>query len=119
MIELSIKLYQLHELTEKARQKAISEHRGFILSTMAPEDFISGDPEHDTPEKLQEAQELEQDYYLFNDEPIIESLEINEYLFYADGALCHCCHYTGGPKKGTVEIIIHGETYTLQEVTAV
>jgi hypothetical protein len=59
----------------------------------------------------------EYNYILMNDEPVIENIEINEYYFYFDGSMCDVCHYSGGPKKGTTEIKIHGETFTIKEKT--
>lgn len=79
---IMIKLYTLDELSEQARKKAIEEHRQFELSIMTPEDFISGVPEYDTEEELQKAYDAEYDYYLMNDEPIIENIEANNYYFY-------------------------------------
>lgn len=87
MKTVSLNIYELHELNEKARNKAIEDHRIFLLSEMRPEDFISGDPEYDTPEELEKAYNSEYDYYLFNDEPIIESIECNEYFFYENGEI--------------------------------
>jgi hypothetical protein len=93
---VSITLFQFDELSDKAQEKAIYEHRNFMLSTMTPTDFISGCPEYDTPEKLQEAYDLEYDYYLMEDEPIIESIQINEYWFFCDGTLANVTAYPNG-----------------------
>ena len=116
MIETIIHLYQFDELQERAQQKAIQDHREFLLSTMQPSDFISGCPEYDTPEELQKQYESEYEYYLFNDEPITESIEINEYYYFFDGTLANVTHYTGGPRAGKLLINIHGETdlFTLE-----
>lgn len=93
---ITINLYSFDELSETAKQYAINEHRDFLLSTMSKDDFISGDEEYDTPEKLQEQYDSEYEYYSNNDEPIIESIEINEYLFHKDGQLAHTVHYVAG-----------------------
>lgn len=85
MKTISINIYSFSELGEKAQRKAVDEHREFLLSVMRPEDFISGCPEYDTPEELQKEYESEYDYYLMNDDPIIESIEVNGYMFYANG----------------------------------
>lgn len=104
MIQFNIPmtLYSLDELSEDARQTAIEEHRRFLLDIMRPEDFISGDPEYDTPEQLQEAYESEFDYYSYSDDPIVESIEANEYLFFESGELAHAVEYTGGSKRGQI-----------------
>lgn len=91
MKELNIKLnlYSIDELEGKAKRKAIEEHRQFLLSVMVPDDFISGDPNYDTKENLQQQYESEYECYLMNDEPIIEDIQINDYLFFLDGTLAN------------------------------
>ena len=84
-----INLYELAELDPKAKARAIDNHRQFLLQIMQPADFISGDPEYDTPEELEKTYNAEYEYLLDNDEPIIESIDINEYLFYQDGELAN------------------------------
>ena len=92
-ITLTIGLYNFDELSENAKNRAIYEHRAFLLETMLIDDFISGDEEYDTPEKLEELYNAEYEYYEANDEPIIENIEINDYLFYEDGELANACTY--------------------------
>lgn len=87
MKKCTINLYTFDELSEKAKEKAIAEHREFLLSMMSPNDFISGDIEHDTAAILQATYEIEYEYYCLCDEPIIESLQINEYEFFQNGEL--------------------------------
>lgn len=89
MTTATINLYTFQELTQNAKQRAIEEHRYILLSLLRPDDFISGDPDYDTPEELQKAYNAEYDYILFNDDPIIESLEINEYLYFCDGKIAN------------------------------
>ncbi len=84
-----IKLYEIQELGEKAKRKAIEEHRTFLLSVMCKDDFITGDPAYDTPEEVEKAFAAEYSYYLLNDTPIIENIEANEYLFYKSGDLAN------------------------------
>ena len=109
MNTFTVTLYSFDELTDKAKSRAIYEHRTFLLDIMQPSDFISGCAEYDTPEELQKAYDSEYDYYLMNDEPIIESITINEYLFFADGTLANTCHYCAGDKSGETWIQFHGE----------
>lgn len=98
---VSINVYSLDELTDDARRNAIEEHRQFLLDEMSPADFISGDPEYDTPEQLQEQYESEYEYYEDNDDVIIESIECNEYLFFANGTMANTTHYWNGhPTRG-------------------
>ena len=110
-----IKLFSLDELSDTARSKAIEDHREFMLSIIHPNDFISGDEEHDTPEELSKACEAECDYYSFEDDPIIESIEANEYLFFESGDLASTIHYSGHhPLAGEAHLVFHGEHYILE-----
>ena len=111
MLELKIKLYSFHELKPFAQEKAIFEHRRFLLDTLQP-DFIDGVTDWNDPEKM-EMYHSEYEYLEENADPIVESIEANEYLFFANGELCWSCRYVAGPKKGTTEIKIHGEIYTI------
>lgn len=113
---ITIKLFPFSELSEKAKQKAIEAHREFELSIMQPNDFISGEPEYDTPEELQKTYETEYNYYLENDEPIIENIEANEYLFFKNGELAHTVHYCGGhPLAGETHFIFNGVDYCINK----
>lgn len=80
-----IGIYKFDELNNDAKAKAIDDHRTFLLSIMEVNDFISGDPNYDTPESLQDMYDIEYDYISFNDEPVIESIEANDYDFYENG----------------------------------
>lgn len=111
-INVEISLYKLNELSEAAKERAIEEHRSFLLEIMCPDDFISGDEEYDTEEQLQETYDREYDYVLMNDEPVIESIEANDYYFFSDGELADCTTYCGShPKAGTTELKFMGNIY--------
>jgi len=113
---ITIKLYSFSELSEKAKRKAIEAHREFELSIMRPEDFISGIAEYDTPEKLQKTYEAQYDYYLMNDEPIIEIIEANDYLFFENGELAHTITYCGDhPLAGETHFIFKGANYIIKK----
>lgn len=112
---ITIKLYSFSELNEKAKRKAIEAHREFELSIMAPDDFVSGIAEYDTPEELQKTYEAEFDYYAMNDEPIIENIEANDYLFYENGELAHIVRYCGEhPLSGETHFIFKGADYIIK-----
>lgn len=52
--------------------------------------------------------------YLTSEEAIKETIEANEYFFFADGELANCTTYTGQHEKaGTTELNFHGEIYEL------
>lgn len=113
---ITIKLYSFSELNEKAKRKAIEEHREFMLSLMSPDDFISGIAEYDTPEELQKIYEAEYDYYLFDDKPIIENIEANDYLFFENGELAHTVRYCGAhPLSGETHFIFNGVDYIIKK----
>ena len=113
-INVEIKLFQFNELLKEAKEKAIEKHRNFLLSVMSKEDFISGDPEYDTDEELEKTFNEEYDHILYNDEPVIESIEINEYYFFYDGELANTVTYVGDHKKaGTTELSYNGSIYSV------
>lgn len=108
-----INLYSFDELNDKAKDKAVTLHRNFLMNDMIPEDFITGNEEWDTPELLQEAYD-KQFEYLQDDEPVIESILANEYLFYSDGSLARCVSYCGKHEKaGTTELTIGNDVYVV------
>ena len=111
-INVEIALYKLNELSEAAKTRAIEEHRSFLLEIMCPDDFISGDEKYDTEEQLQETYEREYEYVSLNDDPVIESIEVNDYYFFSNGELADCTTYCGShPKAGTTELKFMGNTY--------
>ena len=113
---ITIKLYSFSELSEKAKRKAIEDHREFELSMMKPEDFVTGIPEYDTPEELQKAYEAQYDYCLMNDDPIIENIEANDYLFFANGELAHTITYCGDhPLAGETHFFFNGADYVIKK----
>lgn len=113
MKKATINLYEFHELNETAKRTAIEDHRNFMLSTMEADDFISGDPEYDTPEKLEETYNSEYEYINENDEPVIESIEANEYLFFYDGTFARVFWDAYTEKFSTIKI--GGEMYKIFE----
>lgn len=109
MVELKIKLYKLDELSAFAQGHAIEEHRQFLLDTLRP-DYIDGFCDWNNPEKM-EMYHSEYEYIEDNDEPVIESIEANDYLFYYDGTICQTVTYTAGTEAGQTWATIHGERY--------
>ena len=105
MYSFNVNLYTFAELSTNAQAKAIEEHRRFLLDDMRPEDFISGDSEHDTPESLEEQYNSEYFYVLENDEPVIESIEANDYLFYESGEMAWIKYKF--PNHETREMYVH------------
>ena len=113
MIEVKIKLYRLEELPETSRRRAIEDHRTFMLDTLTP-DYIDGVTDWSDPEKMEMYRD-EYQYIVNHDEPVTESIDINEYLFFYNGDLAHVTHYTGGPFNGQIWAAIGGERYLIEE----
>lgn len=111
MINLTIKLYSFSELNAAAKRKAIDDHRQFLLNELWGEYARLSAHGDENDEEYDERYA----YIEKHDEYIIEEIEANEYFYFANGDLCSCCTYVAGPKKGTTEIKIHGETYVIQE----
>ena len=114
MKKATIYLYEFQELNENAQQIAICEHREFMISTERP-DYIDGVVNWDDPEKM-EMYNAQIEYYEDNDEPIIEAIEANNYLFFQDGKLAHTTCYTYNHEKaGKTELHFKGSTYTVED----
>jgi len=98
MKTVQINLYSFAELSESARERAISEHGNFL------------DSEGEQYEN--EQGEMVTEYPEHTSNEIIESIEANEYLFFANGELASCCTYVGKhPKAGTTEFTFKGNVY--------
>lgn len=98
-IQTTINLYSFSELTGKSRQRAIEEHRCFLLDVTSIKHFEYEEDFYSTLE-----------FYENEDEGIIESIEINDYMFFEDGELASVTHYT---KTGITEFTFKGQVYVL------
>lgn len=100
MKQTNINLYEFAELSQKAQGKAISEHIDFM-------DSLPEESENEDGTMISE-------YIEHSEEDAIDSIEANEYLFYADGTLANCVTYCGAhPLAGITELKFHGEVYRL------
>jgi hypothetical protein len=96
----SIKLYSFDELTAEAKVFAINEHTDFLNSI--PQEFED------------ESRNMKSEYIQHNEDEVIESIQANNYLFFADGELASVCHYVGNhPQAGETEFKFKGEVYIL------
>lgn len=77
MKELTVKVYELNELSEKAREKAIYEHYSFLKSTTY---------KNETTEDIEYRENL-----TIND--TIENILLNEYMFFENGDLIPAKEY--------------------------
>lgn len=92
-VQIFLDLYEFGELKGKARNRALEEHRDFLLSTA-------------TDWEVEECQD---------DDWVIESIGMNDYMFFHDGELADVVNYFGShPKAGSTEFIYQGRAYTLR-----
>ena len=102
-VKVKINLYQFDELSEEAKEKAIEEHRQFLLEATYESDY---DFEGDYEARLEEIEN--------SNEPVIECIRINEYWFFEDGELANCTTYCGKhPKSGITEFNYMGSVYQI------
>lgn len=100
MKTVSINLYSFDELTLEAKIFAIEEHANFLNSI--PQDF---EDEHGN---------MHSEYIKHTEAEVIDSIQANEYLYFADGELASVCHYVGNhPQAGKTEFKFKGEVYIL------
>lgn len=99
MKTVSINLYSFSELNDNAKNRAIDEHRDFMQSF---------------PDQCEnEFGELVFEYADYTVAEVIENIELNEYLYFANGILADTVQYVGDhPKVGTSELNFFGEIYT-------
>jgi hypothetical protein len=98
MKQVTINLYSFNELSEAAKENAIYEHMRFMYS-------LESRYEEGNLNSVEEITESE----------VIESIEINDYLFYFNGEMAYVTTYTGKhDKTGTSEFKLHGETYLIK-----
>ena len=99
MRKVEISLYSFDELNGQAKDRAIADHIGFLDSL--PEEFEDADGI------------MCSEYIEHTEEQAIESIQANEYLFFADGTLANVTQYCGKhPRAGQAELTLHGETIT-------
>lgn len=92
MKQATINLYSFSELSDEAKRKALDEHLEFLNSF----------------------QNTVNEFENITDEDVVESIEINDYLFFFSGELAPCTCYTGKhPRSGQEELTIGGEAFNI------
>ena len=100
MITVKINLYKFSELCEVSKTNAIISHGEFLSSI--PMEFEDEDGE------------MVEEYEEHSKKDIIESIEMNDYIFFYNGNLAPCTTYTGKHEKsGITELKLHGEIYEI------
>jgi translation elongation factor EF-Ts len=103
MKQVTINLYSFNELSKEAKERAINEHLEFM-------DSLPEESENEDGEMVEE-------YVEHSEEDAIESIDVNQYLFFEDGEMAHILTYVGGHKRaGTTEFFFHGKTYDITEL---
>ena len=99
-VNVTIDLYQFHELNKLAQQKAIFEHQKFLNSL--PDEYEN------------EKGQMISEYTEYSKEETIDSIETNEYLFFNSGELARTCTFTGKhPRTGETIFIFNDKEYLL------
>lgn len=100
MKTIKINLYKFEELSKEAQDRAVVQHKM----------FLDGQP----IECENEDGTMGEEYHEYEEEEVIDSIEANEYYFFADGVLAHCTTYTGKHERsGETELHFHGKDYIL------
>lgn len=113
MVEIKIHLYKFDELEDSAKRQAINSHRYFMIDTLRP-DYFDGLENWNDPEKMKMYWE-EVDYINENDEPVIESIQINDYYFFQNGHMCNCQTYHFDDKTPETIAFIYGEAVEVRD----
>ena len=96
-VNVEVVLYTIDELKEEARYTALKEHRDVLLSMFDVKDY-DWDMDYDT------YKEGLTDFY------VIEMIEANEYLYYANGVMARTKEYTGKHERTGDHILIIKES---------
>ena len=103
IVNVEIMLYEFAELGDIAKEKVIEEHRRFMLDIMRVSDFEDQEDYDSCYDDMEQ-----------NDEPVIENIECNDYLYFVDGELASITHYCGDHEKsGITEFKFHGKIYQI------
>lgn len=95
-----INLYRLNELSEEAKQNAIFEHQNFLNS-------IPIECENEDGKMVDE-------WYEHSEEETIHSIEVNEYLFFANGEIANVTHFCGNHTMAGQSVLeFAGEQYPI------
>ena len=84
MKKVTIKIYTIRELSQKSRSFAVSDHRDFMLSVYRDDDWDESIGM--TYSKYEKT---------LRNKDLIENIEANEYLFFANGELANATLYCG------------------------
>lgn len=102
---VTITLLTIDELDTQAKNKALAEHKEFLIDTYNDDMY----DESYSMTRSKYANSLTQG-------EVLESIEINEYLFFPNGEMASVTHFTGKhPRSGETECAIKGMTYPVAD----
>ena len=101
MKTITLTLFEYPELNEAAQEIALQTHKDFLIDTF------------DETCATEDQTQSEYRRTLSNTE-VVENIELNEYLYYPNGALASITQYTGKhDRSGDIELTIEDNTYLL------
>ena len=104
-VTVSINLYSVDELGDKAKEVAIEEHRNFLLS----ECILNGNSPTGESDYLSEVEDIED-----NDDYVLENIHANDYLYFYDGKLAKTVSDCGKhPTAGITEFMDQDQVYCI------
>jgi len=84
MQKVIIDLYSINELNKDAKNRAITEHKNFLVE-------VYSDSDYDVSFNMTRSKYAKQ----LTKEAITENIEINDYTYFQDGGIAQTCFYTG------------------------
>jgi hypothetical protein len=105
MKNVTISLYSINELSKEAKNKAIAEHKEFLIDTYSDDLY---DVSFDMTRSKYAKQLTKAD--------VIESIEINDCLFYSDGEMAHTINFCGQhPRAGVSVLMLRDVEYIIRK----
>lgn len=102
MQNITITLYSLNELNKEAKNKAIAEHKEFLIDTFS-------DDLYDASYNMTRSKYAKQ----LTKADIIENIEINDYFFFSNGKQAHVVQFCGQhPRAGERVFYFEDAEYT-------
>lgn len=91
-IQVTVELYKLNELSNEVRGKVIKDHMHFLSNDYDDVDIeIHGS--------------IKEYWNSITEESAIESIEVNEYLYYSDGNIANVVHYCGKHERSGEQVL--------------
>lgn len=103
-VPIILELFEFSELEADIKDKVLETQRDFELSTFDPLDYDST-----TPTSYEEFNDS------LTDADLIDSIKMNEYMFFKDGEMASIVTYCGThPRKGQTVLTVDGKEYIIK-----